>query len=149
MVTFVSMSGNGSTRDVTYYIPPPTGGWKHTVNGTYAIAVRSNQVSDTAGNTVAAGSIGLFTVNIPKPDYAGNTLASAKSLGAVTTGTIRIAEDGLHTLDRNDYYKITVTSTISVNVKLTGLTDNADISLHNSAGTRIAHPRTPARRQSC
>ena len=66
LATFVSVdvSGNGSPRTVTYSIVPPSGSWMISGNGTYTLAITATQVSDLAGNSVTAATLGTFSVNV-------------------------------------------------------------------------------------
>ena len=43
-------------------MPAPGGGWDVTDNGSYTVLMLANEVSDTFGNFVAAGSLGSFAV---------------------------------------------------------------------------------------
>jgi hypothetical protein len=63
--TFVSVdvNSNGTPRTATYSITPPGGAWDSADDGTYTLAVQSNQVRDPSGNAVAPGTIGTFTVS--------------------------------------------------------------------------------------
>jgi hypothetical protein len=65
-LTLVSLndSSNGSPRTATYRITAPGGSWDAADNGTYAVALLNNQVSDTAANFAPAASLGSFNVNI-------------------------------------------------------------------------------------
>ena len=57
--TKVSVSGN----TVTYQFTAPGGSWDAGDAGTYTISMVASQVEDTAGNAVAAGSLGTFTMS--------------------------------------------------------------------------------------
>jgi len=72
----VTAATNGIARLATYQIDAPGGTWDSTDNGTYTIALQSNQIKDTSGNTAAAKTLGSFQVNIaPSPIVAnGNGL---------------------------------------------------------------------------
>jgi hypothetical protein len=63
---FVSVnSGPSGTVIATYAVAAPAGGWTAASNGNYAILVRANQVGDTSGNFIAAGTfIGSIPVNV-------------------------------------------------------------------------------------
>ncbi|HEY9643385.1 MAG TPA: hypothetical protein V6C57_23045, partial [Coleofasciculaceae cyanobacterium] len=67
LATLVSVNptGDGTPRTATYRINPPGGTWDSADNGSYAVALQANQVSDTSNNTTAATSLGTFQVNIP------------------------------------------------------------------------------------
>ena len=78
----------------------------------------------------------------PDPiDLAGNDPSSARNLGAIGAGTVRVAEDVVGPGDRNDYYRFDLSGTRKVSIKLTGLTANADLHLYDANGNRIAVKR--------
>jgi hypothetical protein len=81
---------SGPTITATYSIPVPAGGWSSTNDGSYSIALQSNQVADTSGNFASAVSLTGFTVNIPAPG-AGSILGiqngTAPSYNLTTLGT--------------------------------------------------------------
>ncbi|HEY9639068.1 MAG TPA: DUF4347 domain-containing protein, partial [Coleofasciculaceae cyanobacterium] len=56
LATLVSVNptGDGTPRTATYRINPPGGTWDSADNGSYAVALQANQVSDTSNNTTAA-----------------------------------------------------------------------------------------------
>ncbi|MEQ1646670.1 MAG: hypothetical protein ABL959_24665, partial [Pyrinomonadaceae bacterium] len=94
--TFVSVDNpaDGTPRIATYSFTPPGGTWNTADNGTYNIVMQANQVADTAGNFVAAGTIGTFAVvigDVTAPDNpivgVGATLGSPTST-ASTVGTV-------------------------------------------------------------
>jgi hypothetical protein len=60
----------GSNRTVTYRITPPGGSWDYLDDGAYQIMLQTGQVKDTAGNVLAAGTIGSFVVHVPFPGDA-------------------------------------------------------------------------------
>ena len=66
LATLVSVTPatSGTPRTATYQISVPGGSWDHADNGTYTVALQANQVSDTAGNTVAVGALGTFNVDV-------------------------------------------------------------------------------------
>jgi hypothetical protein len=66
LATFVSSSSpdNGTPRTATYRFTAPGGSWDSADNGNYSIALEPNQVSDTAGNTAAARTLGQLSVSI-------------------------------------------------------------------------------------
>ena len=61
----VNASGNGTPRIATYQITVPGTNWNTYDNGIYTLSLLAGQVQDTAGNAIAPGTIGNFTVNIP------------------------------------------------------------------------------------
>jgi hypothetical protein len=89
LATFASSdpAGNGTPRTARYILTPP-GGFTPAGNGTYTIAVEPGQVFDTAGNKVAAGTLGTFTVTVTAADQTPPTatLAAAASVGAANGG---------------------------------------------------------------
>jgi glucose/arabinose dehydrogenase len=62
----VDTSTNGTPRTATYRINSPGTTWTSANNGSYSIALLTNQVNDTAGNFAVAGNLGTFTINIPQ-----------------------------------------------------------------------------------
>jgi hypothetical protein len=66
--TLVSVTpvGSGTPRTATYQIAAPGGSWDTADGGSYTIAVVANQIFDSAGNSVAATTLGNFQVS---PSY--------------------------------------------------------------------------------
>src|SRR5581483_1167553 len=60
----VTPATSGTPRTATYRIAAPGGSWDNADNGTYTLTLQGNQVSDTAGNSAAAGVLGTFGVSI-------------------------------------------------------------------------------------
>jgi hypothetical protein len=60
----VTPTSSGTPRTATYQISAPSGAWDNADNGTYTVVIQANQVNDTAGNAVAAGALGTFSVDI-------------------------------------------------------------------------------------
>lgn len=96
-VTAVAVSGgNGSPLIATYAVAAPNGMWTSADNGSYIVALKANQVSDTSGN-FANGVSGSFTINIPA--QAGNgpdpSFNSGQSVGTnFVTEAILTQPDG-------------------------------------------------------
>ena len=69
------------------------------------------------------------------PDNAGNTLATARdiTIGATTTSY----SDFVGSTDSNDYYRFSLGTTSNFSLNLTGLSDDADVSLLDSNGSVI------------
>ena len=65
-------------------------------------------------------------------DAAGNTLATARNLGALT-GTSSF-QDFVGSTDTNDYYRFTVAQASNFSLGLSGLTADADVQLLDSSG---------------
>jgi Viral BACON domain/Metallo-peptidase family M12B Reprolysin-like len=75
MATFVSVNNatNGTPRTATYSISPPGGGnWMPLQNGTYTVAMVANEVQDTEGAFVAAGTLGQFDVALSTALYTAD-----------------------------------------------------------------------------
>ena len=75
----------------TYSIPAPSGGWSSASNGTYTIALQSNQVADTSGNfALPVSSLGTFSVYIPVAgagSLVGSQAAAGSGYNLTTLGT--------------------------------------------------------------
>ncbi|MBA3709256.1 MAG: pre-peptidase C-terminal domain-containing protein, partial [Planctomycetes bacterium] len=91
----IDQSTNGTPRVATYRFNAPGGAWDVLDNGTYTVSMLGSAVQDTAGNSVAAGTLGTFQVRCPIAagpgtgilrewfdGIAGNTVASLTSAGA-------------------------------------------------------------------
>ena len=91
-VTFVGLNSDsdGTPRTATYSIAAPGGDWDQADNGEYTVAVNDSQVSDSSGNSVIAGEVGSFNVNIsqtPPPSPSGNIIRiEAEDYKAGTNG---------------------------------------------------------------
>jgi hypothetical protein len=59
-------SGDGDTITAEYRLDAPGEVWDPGENGTYQIALRSNQVSDTRGHFVPAAALGSLSINVPQ-----------------------------------------------------------------------------------
>lgn len=90
--SFLSIqSQTATTADVVYRVTAPGGSLDTSDEGNYAINVVADQVSDSTGNTVAAGSAGTFALNV-----SGTTGNSLGQFGAVNGGKrqkLQFAED--------------------------------------------------------
>lgn len=60
----VNPGSDGSPMTAVYQILAPGGAWDVADNGSYSIQAIAGEVLDTSGNSLAAGVIGSFTVNI-------------------------------------------------------------------------------------
>ena len=82
---------NGPTVVATYSVPAPGGEWSNSSDGSYTIALESNQVADTSGNfALPVSSLDTFSVNIPVPgagSLVGSQAAAAASYNLTTLGT--------------------------------------------------------------
>jgi hypothetical protein len=75
--------GDAQSFVVTYQITPPGGAWTSADNGTYTVALGGGAVADLAGNAVAAGSLGTFSVAVNK---TSTTTTVASSVNPSTYG---------------------------------------------------------------
>jgi hypothetical protein len=93
--------GDAAQFVATYQITPPGGAWTAADNGTYSINMSSGVITDLAGNAVADGAVGSFSVQIttatlvvttqpPNPETAGDPftlkVAVENSQGQIETG---------------------------------------------------------------
>ncbi|MCA2716213.1 PPC domain-containing protein, partial [Microcystis sp. M169S2] len=68
-------------------------------------------------------------------DLAGNTLATARDITIGATPTSY--SDFVDSTDSNDYYRFSLGTTSDFSLNLTGLSDDADVSLLDSNGSEI------------
>jgi hypothetical protein len=104
----IDSAGDAKSFVVTYQITPPSGSWTFAEDGTYTIALGGAPVTDVAGNSVAAGTMGSFTVSLIAPGVVGvnSTLststygqsvsfsANVSTAGTMPTGTVQFVVDG-------------------------------------------------------
>jgi Ca2+-binding RTX toxin-like protein len=105
LARFISATplGDGASRTVTYRINAPGAFWDSVDNGTYSVAIQSNQVSNTAGTFVGARTLGTFAVNVPRAVLtADGTLVVNGTNGNNTIGlsifnstAVRAVSDGI------------------------------------------------------
>ena len=97
--------------------------------GTYFLRVLPFSGANTNYN------LNLSATAVLPPDYAGNTLSTARNitLGAATT----TFQDWVGSADTNDYYRFTLSNTSNFNLSLNGLSADADVQLLNSSGNFI------------
>jgi hypothetical protein len=57
--------GDARSLVVTYKITPPGGSWTAADDGTYTVTLGGAPVTDLAGNAVASGAVGKFSVQLP------------------------------------------------------------------------------------
>ncbi|MGB6294790.1 MAG: pre-peptidase C-terminal domain-containing protein [Rivularia sp. (in: cyanobacteria)] len=96
--------------------------------GNYFIRV----LSRTRGNTNY--NLGV-SATPPAPDFAGNTLNTARSISVGSTTTN--FTDSVGRTDTNDYYRFTLNQNSDFKLSLSGLTENADVRLLSSSGRTI------------
>ena len=71
------------------------------------------------------------------PDFAGNTLNNARDLDQLSTD-VKSYSDFVGASDPNDYYRFSLSSRSSINIKLNGMTQDGDMKLLDSRGTELA-----------
>jgi hypothetical protein len=81
--TLASLTSSSGVWTASYYVPAPGGSFDPADNGPYTIALRANEVSDTAANFAPAGNLGQFTVAIADSTPPTAALGQAPD---VTTG---------------------------------------------------------------
>jgi hypothetical protein len=83
--------GNGRTLVAAYSIVPPGGSWSALDVGAYTVTLGGGVVSDLAGNPVATGTLGTFTVTfsaVPTASIAGPTDGFSGVSGQARTYTL-------------------------------------------------------------
>ena len=88
LATFVSTNNNsnGAIRTATYSFNAPGGSWDIADNGTYTVALRAGEVTDTSGNAVAAGS-STFSASITAVNQLLGEYVFYKGSTAYDSGT--------------------------------------------------------------
>ena len=102
--------GIASGYVVTYQFTPIDGSWTPDEDGTYTVELSGSPVTDLGGNTIATGSLGSFTVNIPAADHVviQQSPSSTSPVAAGSDFTVSIAiEDQNNTVQTG--YNGTVT----------------------------------------
>ncbi len=132
IATLVSVNDttNGTPRPAVYRITAPNSTWQDTDNGTYTVALRSNQVQDTSGNAATAANIGTFAVNIDSTPVEAGFIALQSS-------TISVDEDGGNatlTVQRTGGSDGTITVDYST-VEVTGRPATANVDYSTRSGT--------------
>ena len=132
----VDENDNGSPRTATYQIDAPDGSWSADDNGTYAVVLRSNQVSDTNGNTAVGTTLGNFAIDIeedhiediaaPTANFSGGNINSGGSSSHTFTVTYTddVAVD-VATLDSNDV-RVTGVNGFDARATLVGISENTN-----------------------
>jgi hypothetical protein len=99
-----------------------------------------------ASNNYVLGNTTVSTVTItdndfqPVQDGAGNTLATARDIGVLTSP--QTFSDRVDSNDPSDYYRFSLTTPGNFSLTLNGLTDDADVVLYDSNGNFIASSAT-------
>ena len=101
--------GDAGSFVVTYQITPPGGSWVPADDGVYTITLGGEPITDLAGNAVAAGIVGTFSVTGPNNTptvVVGSTLpgstygqsvsfkVAVSGSGSTPTGTVQFLVDG-------------------------------------------------------
>lgn len=125
-------------------------GATQTVNGSPASVTKTysttgtRQISATATDADGTYSATSKTISVVPPtpaDTIGNGTTTAKNLGGLKATSVKAVEEYIGPADRNDYFTFTTSSVMKIDAKLYNLTDNADLMLLNSAGTRLAYAK--------
>jgi hypothetical protein len=66
----VALAGPGTARRVTYTLAAPGGSWDAADSGTYSVVLAADSVRSTTGETLAAGTLGTFVVDVADPPAA-------------------------------------------------------------------------------
>jgi hypothetical protein len=101
--------------------------------GTYYVRVLFNDDVGTAYR--------LRLESLPPPPPDDNSIESARDWGVINPGTVRAFDDYVGPDDRNDLTRITLAQPTRVYVKLSGLSDDADLMLLDATGNRIAYSK--------
>ncbi|HEX8913864.1 MAG TPA: SdrD B-like domain-containing protein [Humisphaera sp.] len=127
LATFAGVDRNSSGgQRVARYTVDVTGSTNDPTQ--YTAAVVANQIADTAGKFVPAGTLARAVSAATYADRAGPDMANAMELGDVGN-TRRAITDGITVVDRSNHYRFTIGSNATVTAKLTGLTANANLYL--------------------
>ena len=105
--------------------------------GTYYVDVEAPGINYQTSYSVSLSAIqsSAGTSNI---DNAGDTAATAHSIGALGTATQTFV-DWVGPSDTDDFYSFTLSSPSTVNLHLAGVTNTAELSLQNASGGSIAN----------
>jgi hypothetical protein len=138
--TFISATSanSGKTAIATYKITSPASSWSWQDDGAYTVSLRDQEVADDIGNFAAPATLGTFTVAVPSVDYAGDSRATARYLGVITSAKSVTPSDTVETLDIQDYYRVRISSTSTLTAKMYNLTDDANLQLRAEDGTLIS-----------
>ena len=87
-----NLTTSGGVWTTTYRITAPGGTFGAEDNGAYTVTMKANEVSDTSGNSVAAGPIGSgFQVNIPGPVAPATSSVASSPFSDVAITPVRRA----------------------------------------------------------
>lgn len=82
--TLASLTQAAGVWTATYYVQAPGGTWDSADSGTYTIALRTSEVSDTSGNFAPAGVLGTFTAALA--DTTPPTATLTEAINVTTSG---------------------------------------------------------------
>ncbi|MFM6396020.1 MAG: PPC domain-containing protein, partial [Planktothrix sp.] len=99
--------------------------------GTYYVLVNSDYYG---GNTTYNLKLSATAIS----DSAGNDMTTAQDIGTLGATTVT-KNDWVGDIDTYDYYKFSLTGNSTLNLNLSGLTQNADLYLYNSASSEIGY----------
>jgi hypothetical protein len=88
------------------------------------------------GTATANYALTLTGAASTTPDGAGNTLATARDLGTLSAN--QTLPDQVGANDPNDYYRFTLATAATLNLRMDGLSADADVELLSSTGAQIA-----------
>ncbi len=100
--------------------------------GTYFVAVQSNYETSYSLNL----GTGVTPVGTASSNYAGTSLAGARSLGIIGTAPVSVAE-WVGSGNADDWYSFNVSSVSSLKITLSGLSNSAQVYLKNASGQTI------------
>jgi hypothetical protein len=113
-------NANGSPRVATYRIAAPGGSWNLSDDGTYTITLNANQVSDVAGNSMAAQTVQSLNVSVPFAYKVGSQLRVDFD-GTATPIVLASADGGAIDATRNG---TTLSFTGALGILITGTSGN-------------------------
>jgi hypothetical protein len=90
----------------------------------------------TQSGVSANYALSLSGTTTTNPDGAGNTLPTARDLGQLTSN--QSFQDEVNPADPNDYYRFTLGGPATLNLRMDGLSADADVELLSSTGALIA-----------
>lgn len=118
-------------------------------NESFTFAIGDGGTTYNASTVAGTASVMISnddTATSTRPDYAGDTRETAYAIGQLTSArpfngvsgeSVGFNLPGSDSVDRNDWYRFTLTNRGTVTVNLTGLSADADLQLVNSSGTVI------------
>ena len=126
--TITSFSGS-ATSGITFssILPPLTA-------GTYYFEITDSNTRSGTGYNLRLSATAI-------PDLAGNTIATARTVGTLSS-TVQSFTDQVNPSDTDDYYSFQVGSTSRVSLLLSGLSNTAYLNLYDAAGNVIGYGTT-------